>query len=69
MFAVMASDHILLYIGNFRTVVSEDRYGSRPFATGGMLAAAGAFVLLELLPVNFSGPACTSRSPFPSRAA
>jgi MFS family permease len=35
----------------------SDRYGSRPFATGGMLAAAGAFVLLELLPVNFSYPA------------
>jgi MFS family permease len=35
----------------------SDRYGSRPFATGGMLAAAGAFVLLELLPINFSYPA------------
>jgi MFS family permease len=32
----------------------SDRYGSRPFATGGMLAAAFGFVLLELLPINFS---------------
>jgi MFS family permease len=31
----------------------SDRYGSRPFATGGMLAAAVSFALLELLPVNF----------------
>ncbi|HJZ00169.1 MAG TPA: MFS transporter, partial [Streptosporangiaceae bacterium] len=30
----------------------SDRYGSRPFATGGMLAAAVGFALLELLPVN-----------------
>jgi MFS family permease len=35
----------------------SDRYGSRPFATGGMLASALAFVLLELLPINFSYPA------------
>jgi MFS family permease len=32
----------------------SDRYGARPFATGGMLATALAFLLLELLPVNFS---------------
>ncbi len=32
----------------------SDRYGSRPFATGGMLVAAVSFALLELLPVNFS---------------
>jgi MFS family permease len=32
----------------------SDRYGARPFATGGMLLAAGSFVLLELLPINFS---------------
>jgi MFS family permease len=31
----------------------SDRYGSRPFATGGMLGAALGFVLLELLPINF----------------
>jgi MFS family permease len=32
----------------------SDRYGARPFATGGMLAAAVSFVLLELLPIDFS---------------
>jgi MFS family permease len=32
----------------------SDRFGSRPFASGGMVAAAGSFLLLELLPVNFS---------------
>ncbi|HET9075791.1 MAG TPA: MFS transporter [Acidimicrobiales bacterium] len=31
----------------------SDRYGARPFATGGMLAAALSFLLLELLPINF----------------
>ncbi|HTX29293.1 MAG TPA: MFS transporter [Streptosporangiaceae bacterium] len=35
----------------------SDRYGSRPFATSGMIVSAGAFVLLELLPINFSYPA------------
>src|SRR5580704_718741 len=32
----------------------SDRYGPRLFATGGMSCAALAFLLLELLPVNFS---------------
>jgi MFS family permease len=32
----------------------SDRFGARPFATGGMLAAALAFLLLELLPVDFA---------------
>jgi MFS family permease len=32
----------------------SDRYGARPFATGGMLAAAASFALLIALPVNFS---------------
>jgi MFS family permease len=32
----------------------SDRYGARPFATGGMVAAALSFLLLETLPVNFS---------------
>jgi MFS family permease len=31
----------------------SDRYGARPFATGGMLLAALTFGLLEVLPVNF----------------
>jgi len=32
----------------------SDRYGARPFATGGMVGSAICFVALELLPVNFS---------------
>ncbi len=32
----------------------SDRYGARPFATGGMVVAAIAFALLIALPVNFS---------------
>ena len=32
----------------------SDRFGARPFATGGMVVAALSFVLLELLPVDFS---------------
>src|SRR6202789_1937475 len=31
----------------------SDRFGARPFATGGMLVAAASFGLLEVLPVNF----------------
>ncbi|MEO6955321.1 MAG: MFS transporter [Antricoccus sp.] len=34
--------------------ILSDRYGARPFATGGMIIAAGSFALLNLLPVNFS---------------
>ena len=33
--------------------VLSDRYGPRPFATGGMLGTALCFALLELLPVDF----------------
>ena len=32
----------------------SDRYGARPFATGGMLLAAVSFILLEQLPVDFA---------------
>jgi len=32
----------------------SDRFGARPFATGGMLLAAASFGLLEILPVNFT---------------
>ena len=32
----------------------SDRFGARPFATGGMLLAALSFFLLETLPINFS---------------
>jgi MFS family permease len=35
----------------------SDRFGARPFATGGMLIAALSFGLLEILPVDFSYPA------------
>ena len=31
----------------------SDRFGARPFATGGMVLAAGSFGLLEILPVDF----------------
>src|SRR5206468_6842775 len=31
----------------------SDRYGARPFASGGMLGAAASFALLLLLPTNF----------------
>jgi len=32
----------------------SDRFGARPFATGGMVLAALSFVLLEMLPVDFT---------------
>ena len=35
----------------------SDRYGSRAFATAGMLGSALGFVLLDALPVDFSYPA------------
>ena len=34
----------------------SDRFGARPFATGGMVAAAASFGLMLLLPANFSYP-------------
>ena len=34
----------------------SDRFGARPFATGGMIAAACTFVGLELLPIDFPYP-------------
>ena len=34
----------------------SDRYGARPFATGGMIAAATAFVLYQVIPTDFSYP-------------
>jgi MFS family permease len=33
--------------------VLSDRFGARPFSTGGMLGAALTFALLELLPIDF----------------
>jgi MFS family permease len=38
----------------------SDRYGARPFATGGMLGAAASFLLLMLLPANFRYPVFAS---------
>jgi MFS family permease len=35
----------------------SDRFGARPFATGGMVAAAASFAALTFLPVDFSYPA------------
>jgi MFS family permease len=34
--------------------ILSDKFGSRPFASGGMLIAAASFGLLELLPVDFA---------------
>jgi MFS family permease len=34
--------------------ILSDRYGARPFATGGMLVAALTFLLLILLPIDFA---------------
>jgi MFS family permease len=33
--------------------ILSDRFGARPFATGGMIGTAVAFVLLQLLPIDF----------------
>jgi MFS family permease len=43
----------LLVAGPVSGVLS-DRYGARPFATGGMLGTAVCLALLEFLPVNFT---------------
>jgi MFS family permease len=37
--------------------ILSDRYGARPFATGGMVAAALSFLLLDRLAVSFAYPA------------
>lgn len=34
----------------------SDKYGSRPFTVGGMIGASLSFLLLQLLPANFSYP-------------
>src|SRR5262249_47030334 len=36
--------------------ILSDRYGARPFATGGMVLSALSFFLLAMLPVDFSYP-------------
>jgi MFS family permease len=45
----------MLFAGPLSGYLS-DRYGARPFATGGMLAAAVSFVCLTLLPIDFGYP-------------
>jgi len=45
----------MLFAGPISGYLS-DRYGARPFATGGMLAAAASFVFLTMLPIDFSYP-------------
>ncbi len=45
----------LLVAGPISGVLS-DRYGARPFATGGMLVAALSFALLMTLPIDFAYP-------------
>ncbi len=46
----------MLFAGPLSGYLS-DRFGARPFASGGMLGAAVSFALLLLLPTNFSYPA------------
>ncbi|MHB1535481.1 MAG: MFS transporter [Acidimicrobiales bacterium] len=36
--------------------ILSDRFGARPFATGGLVLAAISFLLLDLLPMDFSYP-------------
>jgi MFS family permease len=43
----------ILLLGPISGILS-DRFGARGFATFGLLMSAAAFVLLELLPINFS---------------
>ncbi|HET8565214.1 MAG TPA: MFS transporter [Solirubrobacterales bacterium] len=45
----------MLFAGPLSGYLS-DHHGARPFATGGMIAAAASFVFLTLLPIDFSYP-------------
>ena len=45
----------------------SDRFGSRPFATGGMIGAAASFAFLQLLPIDFPVSAVRA-DPLPQRA-
>jgi MFS family permease len=40
--------------------ILSDRFGARPFATGGMILAAASFLLLMVLPVDFAYPVFAS---------
>jgi MFS family permease len=44
------------FVAGLPSGVLSDRFGARAFTTGGMAVAAGSFVALELLPVNFPYP-------------
>ena len=45
-----------MLVGGPISGILSDRYGSRPFATGGMLGTAGCFALFLLVPINFAYP-------------
>jgi MFS family permease len=45
-----------LLIGGPISGILSDRFGARPFATGGLLGSAAGFVVLEILPIDFSYP-------------
>ncbi|HVV75996.1 MAG TPA: MFS transporter [Mycobacteriales bacterium] len=45
-----------LFVAGPLSGVLSDRFGARPFATGGMIGTAIAFGVLELVPINFSYP-------------
>jgi MFS family permease len=45
--------------------ILSDRFGARPFATGGMIGTAICFILLEQMPVNFSYPLSAVMSSLP----
>ena len=50
--------------------ILSDRFGPRPFATGGMIGTAVCFSLFLLLPINFptrSSPCCCSSPGFACR--
>jgi MFS family permease len=45
-----------LFVAGPLSGVLSDRFGARPFATGGMVGTAIGFVALELMPIDFSYP-------------
>jgi MFS family permease len=45
-----------LFVSGPLSGILSDRFGARPFATGGMIGTAIGFGLLELMPINFSYP-------------
>jgi MFS family permease len=45
-----------LFVAGPLSGIMSDRFGARPFATGGMIGTAIFFGVLELMPINFSYP-------------